>query len=228
MQPATRKLYSKIVGRGLFAALLALCLPFEARASELEKLIGLAPGLSAAAIREALTAMDCAKAKGIAPDAERLAIVDYTRPSVEPRLWVFDLEQQKLLFEDYVAHGRGSGDDMATAFSNRSGSYKTSLGLFLTDETYDGGNGYSLKLKGLSGSLNDLAFSRKIVMHGASYVNPEAARTYGRLGRSLGCPALRPKMARPIIDALKEGQFFYAYGPGSGAAVQCQAVAKAS
>jgi hypothetical protein len=213
-----------------FVLLCATCALFvpAARASELEKLVGLAPGLSAAAIREALAAVDCAKSKGIATEADRLAIVDYTRPSVEPRLWVFDLEQKTVLFEEFVAHGRGSGLDVPTEFSNRSGSYKTSLGLFVTDETYEGGNGYSLRLRGLSGGLNDLAFSRKIVMHGASYVNPQKARKFGRLGRSLGCPAVRPQVARPIIDTLKEGQFLYAYGPGSEAANSCETVVLAS
>jgi hypothetical protein len=228
MQPATRYVQSKLLRSALLAAaLLAFFAPGVCRASELEKLCGLAPGLSATAIREALEAVDCAKAKGIARDAERLAIVDYTLPSLEPRLFVFDLEQQKLLFNEFVAHGRGSGLDVATDFSNRSGSYKTSLGLFLTDETYEGGNGYSLKLRGLTEGLNDHALSRRIVMHGASYVNPERAKLFGRLGRSLGCPAVRPQVARPIIDALKEGQFLYAYGPGSGAAGRCEAVAAA-
>lgn len=205
------------------AATLALGAP-AAHAYEVEKLVGLAPGLSASAIREALAAVDCAKARGIAPEAHRLAIVDYTRPSVEPRLWIFDLVQKKVLFEEFVAHGRGSGLDVPTSFSNRPSSYKTSLGLFVTDETYEGGNGYSLRLHGLTRSLNDHAFDRKIVMHGAPYVNPEKAREAGRLGRSLGCPAVRPQVARSIIDTLKEGQFFYAYGPGSSAAKSCESI----
>jgi hypothetical protein len=195
-----------------------------APASDAAKLAGLAPELSDAAIREALAAIKCAKAKGIAPEADRLAIVDYTRPSLEPRLWIFDLAQKKVLFEEFVAHGKNSGFDVPTEFSNATGSYQTSLGLFVTDETYEGGNGYSLKLLGLSGSLNDGALQRKIVMHGADYVNPEMARTIGRLGRSLGCPAVRREVARPIIDTLKDGQFLYAYGPGSAAAQKCDSI----
>jgi hypothetical protein len=132
--------------------------------------------------------------------------------------------QKKVLFEEFVAHGRGSGLDIPTKFSNRPSSYKTSLGLFVTDETYEGGNGYSLRLHGLTRALNHLAFDRKIVMHGAPYVNPEKARQAGRLGRSLGCPAVRPQVARSIIDTLKEGQFFYAYGPGSSAAKSCESI----
>jgi hypothetical protein len=224
MKPALRALQLNALGALLSLAATLVAVP-AAHSSELEKL---APGLSAAAIREALAAVDCAKAKGIAPEANRLAIVDYTRPSVEPRLWIFDLAQKKVLFEEFVAHGRGSGEAMATEFSNRPSSYKTSLGLFVTDETYEGGNGYSLKLRGLSGALNDLAFSRRIVMHGAPYVNPVKAKQYGRLGRSLGCPAVRPQVARSIIDTLKEGQFFYAYGPGSAAAKTCDSIVVAS
>jgi hypothetical protein len=228
MKPAVRALQLNALRALLTAAATLVVLAPAAHATEIDKLSGLAPGLSATAIREALAAVDCAKAKGIAPEADTLAIVDYTRPSVEPRLWIFDLVQKKVLFEEFVAHGRGSGEDIATDFSNRPSSYKTSLGLFVTDETYEGGNGYSLKLRGLSGSLNDRAFSRKIVMHGAPYVNPEKAKQYGRLGRSLGCPAVRPQVARSIIDTLKEGQFFYAYGPGSAAAKSCESIVMAS
>ena len=198
----------------------------SARADEAEVLATLAPELSRAAISEALAAVDCAKARGIAPDAERLAIVDYTRSSQERRLWVFDLRQNRVLFREFVAHGKGSGFDVATEFSNRNGSHQTSLGLFVTDETYQGGNGYSLKLRGLSGELNDLALARRIVMHGAAYVDPERARQTGRMGRSFGCPAVRRQVARPIIDTLKEGQFLYAFGSGSATAERCETLAQ--
>jgi hypothetical protein len=196
-----------------------------ARADEAATLVALAPGLPQAAIHEALAAIDCAKAKGIAPNADRLAIVDYTRSSLEPRMWIFDLQHSRVLFQEFVAHGKGSGEDIPTEFSNLNGSHQTSLGLFLTDDTYQGGNGYSLKLRGLSGRLNDLALARNIVMHGADYVNPNTANPTGRLGRSWGCPAVRPQVARPIIDTLKQGQFLYAYGPGSAAAENCENVA---
>lgn len=212
----------------LLLALAALLPVPAARADEVATLARLAPGLSRIAISEALTAMQCAKAKGIGTEADRLAIVDYTRPSRQHRLWIFDLQRHALLFEELVAHGRKSGDDVATEFSNRNGSYKSSLGLFLTDEVYEGGHGPSMKLVGLSGRLNDAAMQRKIVLHGAWYVDEEHAEKYGRLGRSLGCPAVRPEVAVPIIDTLKEGQFLYAYGPGSSVAKKCEGVALAS
>lgn len=209
-------------------AAMAMLLPGTSRADDTTTLALLAPELSRSAISEALTAMRCAKSKGIGTEAERLAIIDYTRSSQQPRLWVFDLASKKVLFEELVAHGKGSGDDVPTAFSNRNGSHQSSLGLFLTDETYEGGHGCSLKLLGLNSGLNDAALERRIVMHGADYVDPGVAQKLGRLGRSFGCPAVRREVAQPVIDTLKEGQFLYAYGPGSAAAKRCEAVRLAS
>jgi hypothetical protein len=137
-------------------------------------------------------------------------------------LWVVDLKQQKLLFEEHVAHGQGSGQDVPNAFSDRDGSHQTSLGLFLTDSTYQGGNGYSMRLRGLSKGFNESALRRLIVMHGAAYVNPLAALSMGRLGRSWGCPAVRREVAKPMIDALKEGNFIYSHGPGTAKLSQCR------
>lgn len=199
-----------------------------ADADQATTLAHLAPGLARPAISEALIAMHCAKAKGIGSDADRLAIIDYTRSSSEPRLWIFDLDHNRVLFKELVAHGKGSGDDIPTKFSNRNGSLQSSLGLFLTDEVYEGGHGFSLKLLGLSGRLNDAALERKIVMHGADYVDEGVAEKLGRLGRSFGCPAVRREVALPVIDTLKEGQFLYAYGPGSSIAKRCEAVKVAS
>lgn len=212
---------SSALAAALLLAAVLLATGRPAVADQADALAHLAPGLKRSAISEALTAVSCAKANGVGIDANRLAIIDYTRSSMHSRLWVFDLQRNELLFEELVAHGKKSGDDVPTAFSNRNGSYKSSLGLFLTDETYDGGNGYSLKLHGLSGPLNAAAMDRKIVMHGAPYVDPEVAVKLGRLGRSLGCPAVRLEVAHPLIDAIKEGQFLYAYGPGSAAAKKC-------
>ena len=120
-----------------------------------------------------------------------LTVIDYSRASTQPRLWVLDLEREQLLFEELVAHGQGSGENFATRFSNADGSHQTSLGLFRTADTYVGGNGYSLRLDGLEAGFNDRARERAIVMHGAPYVSDNNVRTVGRLGRSHGCPALR-------------------------------------
>jgi hypothetical protein len=180
-----------------------------------------APQLKPAVLREALHAVECARQFGVGNSARYLSVIDYTRSSQLRRLWVFDLQKQKLKFEEYVAHGKGSGEDVPQAFSDREGSLQSSLGLFLTDTTYTGGHGISLRMYGLNRQLNQHAFERKIVMHGAPYVDPAVATALGHMGRSWGCPAVRPAVAEPMIDMLKEGQFIYAYGPGSTQASDC-------
>ena len=169
-----------------------------------------APTADPAVLALALRARSCA---ADAATTMRLAVIDYSRPSTEQRLWVFDLRQPRLLYSEYVAHGRNSGENFATRFSNRDGSLQSSLGLFRTAETYDGDNGYSLRMDGLEPGINDRARARALVMHGAWYVDPFQALKQGRLGRSLGCPALRPQVAHALIDTLKDGQLLFAYYP---------------
>jgi hypothetical protein len=173
----------------------------------------LAPAADPKVIELAVSAMHCAQADGVGIDAQRLAVIDYSRSSLQPRLWVFDLTAHRLLYQEVVAHGQGSGGDVPNRFSNDDGSHASSLGLFVTRDTYIGHNGYSLRMQGLEHGVNDAAMSREIVMHGAPYVNPEAGKHMGRLGRSWGCPALRSAVAKPIIDVLKDGQFVFSYYP---------------
>src|SRR5262249_52621298 len=142
-----------------------------------------------------------------------LTVIDYSLPSTEPRLWVFDLESGRLLFRELVAHGVGSGDNLATRFSNLDGTRESSLGIFRTGDAYEGKNGYSLRLHGLEAGTNDQAFARTIVMHGAWYVSREHAERYSRLGRSWGCPAVPVAVAKPIIDAIRDGTLLFAYYP---------------
>jgi hypothetical protein len=170
-----------------------------------------ADGLSPRVLAAALDAVACARARGVAGREDVLTVIDYTLPSTEPRLWVLDLAHGKVLFHELVAHGAGSGDLVATRFSNVDDSRQTSLGLFLTAGTYEGGKGYSLKLKGLDEGINDRAEERSIVMHGAWYVSPDHARQYGRLGRSWGCPALSQEKVKPVIDTIKGGSFIFSY-----------------
>ena len=155
----------------------------------LEELARAAPALNRQVLSLATRAMSCALRR---PDPLRrpatLSVIDYSRPSTQPRLWVFDLARKRLLFEDLVAHGRGTGENLALRFSNRSGSNMSSLGGFETEETYVGHNGYSLRLRGLEPGYNDQARDRAIVIHGAPYVSPALIKSVGRLGRSLGCP----------------------------------------
>ncbi|CAM4383634.1 MAG: hypothetical protein LEGION0398_MBIBDBAK_01108 [Legionellaceae bacterium] len=143
-----------------------------------------------------------------------LTVIDYSKPSNQRRFWVFDLKTNQLLFEEYVAHGKNSGDKVATHFSNDMGSMTSSIGLYVTAKfPYMGRHGYSLRLAGLDKGFNNLAAERAIVVHGATYVSKEFAKVYGKLGLSWGCPALNPKMVKPIIDHIKGGTLIFAYYP---------------
>lgn len=198
----------------LTLVIVALLLAPIAQATDLlAPLTAAAPDADPAVLALALEARECAAAAGVAAPSSRLAVIDYSRPSTERRLWVFDLDQSRLLYSEHVAHGQGSGENLTRAFSNRDGSHQSSLGLFSTAETYVGGNGYSLRMDGLEPGINDKARERLIVMHGAPYVNPGQALRQGRLGRSFGCPAVRPEVAREVIDSLKQGQMVFAYYP---------------
>ncbi|MBM4265436.1 MAG: murein L,D-transpeptidase catalytic domain family protein [Deltaproteobacteria bacterium] len=165
------------------------------------------------ALALALESVRCAQSAGHGRKASRLALIDYRVPSLQERLWIIDLATGRIVFRDHVAHGRGTGENLAQHFSNKPGSHQSSLGLFLTNEIYQGRNGYSLRMDGLEPGVNDQARERAIVMHGASYVDPIGGKTRGRLGRSWGCPAVRTEVAHPIIDALAGGQFLFAYYP---------------
>lgn len=193
-----------------------LCTPLLANAvtadGQFKHLARVSPGLDREVLRHALAAMQCAVNNGAAP-ARRLAVIDYSRPSAERRLWLFDLDQRRLLLHDFVAHGRRSGENFASEFSNTLGSHQSSLGLFRTAESYRGKHGYSLRMDGLEPGINDLARERAIVIHAADYVNPALVASQGRIGRSLGCPAVRPEIARMVIDQLKGGQFMFAWYP---------------
>ena len=142
---------------------------------------------------------------------EILTLIDFSKPSTEKRLYVFDMKEKKMLFSSVVAHGKNSGGVYATSFSNEYGSYKSSLGFYLTASTYQGKNGYSLILDGLEKGINDRARERAIVVHGAAYADPSVIRAGGRLGRSFGCPAVPQKLSRPLIDTIKGGSVMYIY-----------------
>lgn len=150
------------------------------------------------------------KVKGRKKDI--LTLIDFSKPSTKERLYVLDIKQKRILFISHVSHGKKSGENYATSFSNVSGSNKSSLGFYLTENTYIGKNGYSLILEGLEKGINDKAKERAIVIHGADYSNPDKiASSGGRLGRSLGCPALPQDLNRPIINTIKDGSLIYIY-----------------
>ncbi len=143
-----------------------------------------------------------------------LAIADFSQPSSQKRLYILDLKEYKVLFNTLVAHGRNSGKEIATSFSNSNSSYKSSPGFYVTGETYNGKHGYSLKLNGVEKGINDNAYNRAIVVHGANYVDESYIANQGYIGRSQGCPAVPEKEAQPIINTIKNNTCFFIYEPG--------------
>jgi hypothetical protein len=161
-------------------------------------------------LERAIEAFECA---GPIWSAPRLTVIDYSLPSTARRLWVLDLEAARVEFHELVAHGRGSGENRAVAFGNEEGSRRSSLGLFQTGRTYQGGHGYTLRLAGLEPGVNDRAEARRIVIHGAAYVSDEFARKHGRLGRSWGCPVLELAVTRNVIDRIRDGTALFVWHP---------------
>ena len=201
-RPRVSLLCALLVAVVLFAA------PLSARAA-----VDRRSNINSDVIDLAFSAASCAVRAGAVQAPTTITVIDYSKPSTEKRLWVFDLRTRAVLYEELVAHGMGTGDNMATSFSNVTDSHKSSLGLFVTEGTYVGKNGYSLRLDGLDQGFNDRARERAIVMHGAPYVSASFAQAQGRLGRSWGCPALREDVARQLIDKVKGGNLLFAYYP---------------
>lgn len=135
-----------------------------------------------------------------------------TTPSSKKRLFVIDLEKEKLLYVTYVAHGRNSGLDKTLYFSNKAESNKTSLGFYVTSVTYNGSHGYSMRLEGQEIGFNNNAKERDIVVHSADYVSETVVKSQGYLGRSLGCPALSPAIYKSVINKIKNGTCLFIYG----------------
>ncbi len=145
-------------------------------------------------------------------NARYLTIADFSLPSSKKRLFIIDMETNKLVFNTYVSHGRNSGADMATRFSNRPESFQSSLGFYVTGNTYRGHNGYSLRLEGMEQGINDNALERAIVIHGSAYVNERMVNAKGYIGRSLGCPAVPAALAKAIINTIRDGSCLFIYG----------------
>ncbi|WP_276496600.1 murein L,D-transpeptidase catalytic domain family protein [Pontibacter litorisediminis] len=138
-----------------------------------------------------------------------ITIIDFTKSSNEKRLWVVDVEKKELVYNTYVSHGRNSGNEFATEFSNDNKSFMSSIGFYVTESTYHGKHGLSLKLNGLDDGFNTNAKERYIVMHGAEYASEAFIKQAGRLGRSLGCPAIPMEDHEEIIGTVKGGTAMY-------------------
>lgn len=180
--------------------------------TEISHLSQKAPELNKKVLAYALTAYHKASNTG-AVKKPVLTVIDYSLPSSKQRMWIFDVNKERLLYQTYVAHGQNSGTTVPNHFSNQSSSKATSLGTFVTKDTYIGHKGYSLNLQGLEKGFNDNAYNRRVVMHGAWYMEPSFIRQSGRAGRSWGCPSIAQSMAKPVINAIKGGSVIFAYYP---------------
>lgn len=148
----------------------------------------------------------------VSPEKQHLiTVIDFRLHSARPRLWVLDMNQSRVVFCDYVAHGQGSGLDYAREFSNRPHSHQSSLGFYLTGEIYKGKHGKSLRLHGLEKGINHRALERAIVLHGADYVSESFIQGQRRLGRSWGCPAVSRNLAPVLIDLIAGGTTLFIY-----------------
>lgn len=184
--------------------------------------------LNTPVINKVITTLRCATAH----DVDRnniLTIIDYSLPSNEKRLWVFDLAKKKLLFHTYVSHGIRSGTLLTNYFSNKNDSKASSIGVYKTQKAYYGREGLSLRLDGLDKSFNDNVANRAVVMHGGWYVDENFIKRYGRPGRSWGCPALPLGLYQPIINTIKDQSLMVIYYPsdewfGKSKFLTCDAV----
>ncbi len=170
-------------------------------------------GLSQQAFQYAMQGFDHLLKAGKISNDKIISIVDFSQSSNKKRLFVIDLNNYKVVFNTYVAHGVNSGKEFAQQFSNRAESFKSSLGFYETLQTYNGKNGYSLHLQGLEKGINDNADNRAIVMHGADYVSENLIHSQGYIGRSWGCPAVPEKLHKPIINKIKNGTCLFIYSP---------------
>ncbi|MGZ8553713.1 MAG: murein L,D-transpeptidase catalytic domain family protein [Chitinophagaceae bacterium] len=170
-------------------------------------------GLSLDAFVNAKKGWEKLRSQGKLANGSLITIVDFSQSSKSKRLYILDMENYKVLFNTLVAHGKNTGKEWATNFSNRLSSYKSSPGFYVTGETYMGSNGYSLKLDGMENGINDKALQRAIVMHGANYVDESYISSLGFIGRSHGCPAIPVKQAKSIINTIKGGTCLYIHVP---------------
>jgi hypothetical protein len=170
-------------------------------------------GLSKKAFELAWKGYQYMRSKRMLRNTDVLSICDFSQSSRRKRLYIIDLESMKLLINTHVAHGRNSGKEYAKSFSNSMESHKSSLGFYVTKQTYWGGHGLALEIDGLERGINDKANQRKIVVHGSDYVGDGFLRSNPFNGRSFGCPAVPAKVTAKIINTIKNGSCFFIYHP---------------
>ena len=171
-------------------------------------------GLSESALEYAMKGYNYLQEKGLV-SRNILSICDFSQSSRNKRLYVIDMASRKLLYNTYVAHGRNSGSEYATSFSNKAESLKSSLGFYITQGTYMGAHGLSLKIEGVERGFNDNAQKRNIVIHGCEYTADPFIRSNNFCGRSFGCPAVPSLQSPDIIQTLKEGTCLFIYHPSA-------------
>lgn len=187
-------------------------LQFDDSLSQLYQTIGLKNfDLGFDVFRYGMIGYNTAQLQGKLNPQNLITIIDFTKPSTQKRFYIIDLETKKVLYHTYVSHGKNSGENEVSSFSNVVHSNQSSLGFYLTAETYVGSKGYSLKLDGLERGYNDNMRERAVVMHQADYVSEYWIKKYGRLGRSQGCPALPVDLSKEIIDVIKNHTLIFAY-----------------
>ncbi len=165
------------------------------------------------ALKLALHGYTKLKEQGRIENIRYLTIIDFSKPSNANRFYVIDMFNEALVIQTLVAHGKNSGALFANTFSNKDASFKSSLGFYITGNTYIGKHGTSLELKGLEKGINDHAMQRAIVLHGAEYVSKDIANQQGYIGRSLGCPAVPNEKIGSIINAIHGASCMFVYAP---------------
>jgi hypothetical protein len=170
-------------------------------------------GIPVPAIRLAFEGYQMMRQQNQLQNDSLIAIIDFSKPSIEKRFFLIDLRNQRVVKNTLVAHGKNSGMLNAESFSNTIHSNQSSLGLYITQNTYQGKHGYSLRIQGMSKGLNDNALKRAVVIHGADYVSKSFIQRNGRLGRSYGCPALPIDETQEVIDLIKNGTCLFIYHP---------------
>jgi hypothetical protein len=170
-------------------------------------------GLNEDIFLKAMNGMKKLENEGLIKNADLITIADFSQPSSQKRLYVINLKTREILFNSLVAHGRNSGTLYAKSFSNEASSLKSSPGFYSTGETYEGNNGFSLRLDGLEKNINDNARARAVVMHGAPYVDEQHVHSMGFIGRSWGCPAVPVELHKAIINTIKGGSCLFIYSP---------------